>query len=233
MINNCNICVVDTESTGLSIKTDEIVQIACIMIDPRSLTIVPNSEFNSLLRPVDIMSGTPSEIEAKWQRARGAFNINKLRREDLEKAPLPEHVFKAFAAHVTRYNSGGTGPTARPIASGHNILNFDLPFMQKYFEKYKLIGADGSQKLFNSRVFLDTLHLCFLWFENMSEPEKLNMDLLRDYFGISKKDSHTAIGDVLVGAELLIRFMKVHRRYAPKVGFKNSFKQTISEPSAQ
>jgi DNA polymerase III epsilon subunit-like protein len=225
VINNCNICCLDTETTGVDTRVDEVVQIGCVMVDPRSLTIIPNSEFNSLLRPVDIMSGTPSEIEVKWQRARGAFAINKLKRADLEKAPLPEHVFKAFAAHVARYNSGGTGPTARPIASGHNILSFDLPLIQRYCDKYKLLGADGKPKIFNSRTVLDTLHICFLWFENMSEPERLSMDLLREYFGISKDGAHTAIGDVKISAELLIRFMKVHRRYAPKVGFKGSFNQ--------
>jgi len=224
MINNCNICVFDTETTGVDTRVDEVVQLACVMIEPRSLKIIPDSEFNSLLRPVDIMSGTKAEVEAKWQRARGAFNVNNLRREELEKAPLPEHVWKAFASHVARYNSGGTGPTSRPIPSGHNILNFDLPLVQRYCEKYKLVGADGKAKLFNPRTALDTLHICFLWFENMAEPERLSMDLLRDYFGIDKNGGHEAVNDCKVAAELIIRFLKVHRRYALKVGFKGSFR---------
>jgi len=229
MINNNNICVFDLETLGTDIKVDEVTQIACVMIDPRTLKVIPNSQFSSLIRPIDTMSGTPSQIEQKWFKARSAMNITGQKRDELEKAPLPEHVWKAFAAHVKRYNSGGTGPTARPIPSGHNIINFDLPLVERYCKKYKMVGEDGRPKIFNPRTTLDTLHICFMWFENMVEPERLSMDILRDYFGISKQGSHEAQNDVSVAAELIIRFLKVYRRYAPKVGFKGSFKSELAE----
>ena len=51
-----------------------------------------------------------------------------------------------------------------------------------------------------------------------------SMDSLRDYFGISKDGAHDAIKDVKDTAEIMIRFMKLHRNLASKIKFKNSFK---------
>jgi DNA polymerase III epsilon subunit-like protein len=50
------------------------------------------------------------------------------------------------------------------------------------------------------------------------------MDNLRDYLGISKEGAHDALKDVKDCAEVLIRFMKLHRNLADKVKFKDSFK---------
>jgi DNA polymerase III epsilon subunit-like protein len=50
------------------------------------------------------------------------------------------------------------------------------------------------------------------------------MDNLREYFGIDKDGAHDAIKDVKDTADIMIRFMKLHRNVASKVKFKNSFK---------
>lgn len=226
MINSNYIIVFDFETSGLSPEDDEPVQIASVTIDPHNLEIIPESEFNSLMKPVKILSGSESEIKAKWNKSWKAWETNKKTRKQLEKAPLPEHVWGAFAKHVKKYNQPGWA--GKPIPAGQNIQGFDLLWVDTLCRRYsnlKLVDKNGRQNIFNTRTVLDTLNLCFLWFENLSEPENLSMDTLRPFFGISEEGSHDALKDCKDCAQLLISFLKIHRYYAPKVKFKHAFLQ--------
>jgi len=49
------------------------------------------------------------------------------------------------------------------------------------------------------------------------------MDSMRDLFGISKENAHDALQDVKDTANLMIGFMKLHRRIAPKIKFEQAF----------
>lgn len=223
MINNNTICVFDFETSGLHPEKDDLVQIAAIMIDPRGLEFIPGSEFNSLVRPVGLMEGDDEEIiDARWAASARAFEVNGKKREDLEKAALPEHVWKEFVNHVAKYNKAGARNDAwsRPIACGHNIQGFDLNWVDVYSMRYGTLDAYGKPKLFNPRTILDTINLCFYWFENSQEPDNFKMDTLRDFVGLKPGERHDALGDCKATGELLIRFMKIHRHYSPKVKFK-------------
>ena len=46
---------------------------------------------------------------------------------------------------------------------------------------------------------------------------------MRDLFGISKENAHDALQDVKDTANLMIGFMKLHRRVAKKVTFEKAF----------
>src|SRR3982751_2604479 len=100
MISSNYICCWDLETSGLSWENDESVQVACIMIDPYKLEVIKGSEFNSLMKPVNIFTGTDDEINEKWDRSKKAWDTNKKTKEQLKDAPLPEHVWKAFANHL-------------------------------------------------------------------------------------------------------------------------------------
>lgn len=227
MISNNTIIVFDFETSGFSEINDEPVQIAAVALDPRTLEIIPESEFNSLMKPVNILSGTEAEIRTKWNKCSGAWDINKKTRKELESAPLPEHVWKAFVDHVKKYNVAGYG--GKPIPSGHNIQGFDLLWVDALCQRYKVaVDKSGRQTFLNTRTVLDTLNLAFLWFESNPEPENLKMDTLRKWFGINEV-GHDALVDVKTSAMILQSFMKLHRNYAPKVKFKNAF---APKPSA-
>lgn len=217
------ICVWDTETNSTDTANGEVVQIAALMIDPHTLEIVPDSEFNSFVKPVNILSGTEAEKQEKWNKCSGAWNVNKITREQLEKAPLPEHVWKAFAKYVKGYNKAGWN--GKPIASGHNIQGFDMIFLQRACQEYGLADKQGKQQVFNNRVILDTLNICFLWFDHNPNysSDSLSMDNLRQYFGINEEGSHDALVDTKTSADILIRFLKLHRHYGPRVKFKGSF----------
>ena len=51
MANNQKICVFDLETDGSNPDSCSPVQIAAVIIDPRKLEIIPDSEFNINLMP--------------------------------------------------------------------------------------------------------------------------------------------------------------------------------------
>jgi DNA polymerase III alpha subunit (gram-positive type) len=221
-MNNTNyICVYDLETSGLSELTDEVVQIACIMIDPHSLEFVEHSEFNTMVKPINVLSGSESEIQEKWNKSWKAWEVNKKTRKELEEAPLPEHAWKAFVNHVKKYSGGATG---KPISAGQNIQGFDSLWLDAAARKYKFADKSGRQNIFNTRIVLDTQVLSLLWYDHVPDtPESLSFDVIRPWLGVSNAEYHDAFMDVKFTGEYLIKFLKLHRHFAPKVKFKGSF----------
>ena len=62
-------------------------------------------------------------------------------------------------------------------------------------------------------------------FPNKPLKDKLeeSMDSMRDLFGMSKENAHDALQDVKDTANLMIGFMKLYRRVAPKIKFEKAF----------
>jgi DNA polymerase III epsilon subunit-like protein len=71
---------------------------------------------------------------------------------------------------------------------------------------------------------LDLRDVLWFWFENVPEVKSLSMDAMREYFGMETKGSHQADKDAEDVAKLLIKFLKLHRHYGPKIKFKGAFK---------
>ena len=67
------------------------------------------------------------------------------------------------------------------------------------------------------------MNLMFYWFESNQDLKSYTLDSVRDYFGISKTGAHDALKDVKDTAELIVRFMKLHRNLGQKIKFKDSF----------
>ena len=49
------------------------------------------------------------------------------------------------------------------------------------------------------------------------------MDSMRDLLGMDKTNAHDALQDVKDTANLLIAFMKMHRKFAPNVNFEKAY----------
>jgi DNA polymerase III epsilon subunit-like protein len=72
---------------------------------------------------------------------------------------------------------------------------------------------------------LDLQDVLWFWFENNPEIKSLGMDAMREYFGIPTEGSHQADKDSKDVAILLMKFLKLHRNYAPDVNFKGACKR--------
>lgn len=210
-MNFNQIIVFDMETGSTNPETCEVLQIAATVIDPRTLEIKSQHEFNSLIKP-----NNWANVEAK------ALEVNKLKKEDLEAAPCLPVVWRKFVEYVEKFNHNKSFYTA-PIAAGANIKNFDCPIVERLSKTFGNVDKEGKSSLFNKRDRIDLLDICFLWFENHKEPENYKMDTLRDYLGLSKEGAHNALQDVRDTAKIISRFMRFHRNISKPSKFKGAF----------
>ena len=220
-MNYKDIIVFDFETGSRNPHKTQPVQIAAVAIHGRKLTIQPGGYFESLIRPelddekAIEMGVDPIEDEA--------LAVNGKTREELAKAPSAKTVWKKFANFVNKYNWKKT-PYFAPIPAGYNIIGFDLPIGQRLCEQHGPVDKKtGKQTLFNKIHKIDMLDTVWMWMENNPDIKSLSMDSMRDLLGMSKENAHDAMQDVKDTANLMIAFMKLHRRIAPKVKFEKAF----------
>lgn len=204
------------------------VQLAAIMVDPIKLEIIKDSEFNINLKPekLDLNVDNPytdSDILDWHSKVRGSTPDAIL--EDWKTYPAQEKSWKMFINYLDKYHSRSSKKNifSAPVAAGYNIFRFDLKITERLSKKYHNVTNEGTSSLFYPRDTIDVMNLVFYWFEGSKEIKNLTMDTLREYLGISKENSHDALKDVKDTAEILIRFLKLHRKLFDKVKFRNSF----------
>ena len=218
-MNKNNIICFDFETGGLDIKTLHPIQVAALAINPRTLVIEPGSEFVSMMRPTG-----PKEVWAN-QLDKKALEINKKTIEEIDAAPDVEQVWKNFVQHIHKY-----ALTKKiydmPVACGMNIINFDIPIAERLCRQYNVAYHKEKDEvvLFHPRDKIDLLNIINLFFENSNDLPNFKMDTLRDYFGISRENSHDALVDVRQTAQIVIRFMLFCRNIAAKSKFAGAFK---------
>ena len=216
MLNMNNLCIFDWETCNLNKDISSPIQIAAVMLHPRTLEEIEGSRFESLMRPID-----PTKIEDK------ALEVNKKTREQIMAATEQKIVWKMFVDYLNTYNYKKSSFTA-PIACGHNIFNFDLPIYRAMAVEYKNVDKRGEPNLFNPIYAIDTMQMCFTWFESLKNPEKLNLSAICTYLGMDPEEiagAHDAMNDVLLTAAILRRFMQFGRNIAKTTKFKNAFKK--------
>lgn len=229
-MNYNKICVFDFETDGVNPEQCSPVQIAAVMVDPLSLEIIPNSEFNCNFKP-EAMENDPkyeykTDILDFHAKAKGCSKDEVY--AEWQNYPKQEIAWKMFVDYLEKYHSRNNKKKSQfsaPIAAGYNIYRFDLPIIQRLSRKYKNVNKEGNSNIFYPRDVADMINLVFYWFSHNNELKSYTLDSLRDYMGISKEGAHDAIKDVKDTAEILIRFMKLHRNLSEKIKFKGSFSE--------
>lgn len=221
MANYRDIIVFDFETGGANPHTCQPTQIAAIAIHARKLEMQPGGVFNSEMRPiVDDEKAVAAGVAPLEEKA---LEITRKNRQDLAKAPPPKIVWNKFAEFCNQYNFKNNSFTA-PIAAGYNINGYDMPIVQRMCEQYGPVDAkNGKQKIFNPIFKIDLMDHIYCWFENNQDVKSYNMDYLRDYFGLSKDNSHDALQDVKDTANLLIKFLRMQRNLLKKIKFEKTF----------
>lgn len=204
------------------------VQLAAIMVDPIKLEIIKDSEFNINLKPEKLDGSvenpyTDSDILDWHSKVRGTTPDSIL--SEWKTYPAQNKSWDMFIQYLDKYHSRASKKNmfSAPIAAGYNIFRFDLKIVERLSKKYYNVNSEGTSTLFYPRDTIDVMNLVFYWFEGSKEIKNLTMDSLRDYFGISSHNSHDALKDVKDTAEILMRFLKLHRKLFAKIKFKDSF----------
>jgi DNA polymerase III epsilon subunit-like protein len=227
MINYNKICVFDFETDGSNPKECSPVQIAALIIDPIKLEIVPNSEFNIFFKPETLAANENYEYTTDildfHAKVKGCSKDDVL--AQWKNYPSQEQSWKMFINYLDMHHSRSSKKSqfSAPIAAGYNINRFDLNIIERLSIKYGNLNKENRTDIFYPRDVIDVMNLIFYWFEHNNDLKSYTLDSLRDYFGISKDGAHDALKDVQDCAEILIRFMKLHRNLGSKIKFKNSF----------
>lgn len=228
MANFQKICVFDLETDGSNPDLCSPVQIAAVMIDPKRLEIIDDSEFNITLKPL-ILDEKPeytyedSDVLDFHAKVRGCAKDKIL--SDWQNYQKQEHGWKMFVSYLEMYHTRSDKKSCftAPIAAGYNINRFDLRIIDRLSVKYKTVNKEGKNNLFYPRDVLDLMNLVFYWFEGNNELKNYTLDHVREYFSIDKTGAHDALKDVKDTAQLLIRFMRLFRNLSNKIKFKGSF----------
>lgn len=227
-MNHNTIIFLDFETGSRNAYKTQPIQLAAVAIHSRRLEIIEGSEFNSLMRPYPDEECDKLGLDCIED---GALKVNGKTREEIEIAPSPKAVWGKFVDYVNSFNYKKSIWTA-PICAGFNNNGFDDIIINRLcgYEPYKFGPFDNTfckQGLFHPINNIDLMKIVFNWFENNQELRSMSMDNLRDYLGMSKENAHDALQDVKDGANVLIKFMKLHRTFSEKVRFKNAFGQKV------
>jgi DNA polymerase III epsilon subunit-like protein len=227
MINYNKICVFDLETDGSDPRVCSPVQIAAVMIDPIKLELIKDSEFNINIKP-EVM-----EKDDKYEYTTDILDFHaRVKGSSKEKVyaewqtyPKQEHSWKMFTSYLEQYHTRSSKKSqfSAPIAAGYNINRFDLPIIGRLSEKFGNVNKEGRTDIFYPRDVVDIMNMIFYWFENSNDLKNYTLDALRDYFGISKEGAHDALKDVKDSADILIRFLRLHRNLSKKIKFQGSF----------
>lgn len=221
------ICVFDLETDGSDPLVCSPVQIAAVMIDPIKLEIIENSTFNIMLKPEKLEENPDhqydSDILSFHAKVRGCDHSTIL---DSWKSSIGQkQAWNMFVSYLDKYHSRATKKSqfSAPIASGYNIHRFDLKIVNRLSIKYGNVNKEQQTDIFQPRDVLDIMNLAYYWFKNVEDIQSLALDNIRDYLGINKDNAHDALKDVTDCANILIRFLRLHKNLANKIKFKDSF----------
>jgi len=92
-----------------------------------------------------------------------------------------------------------------------------LVIANRLAEKYK------TKSPFSKVTKIDMMDILFMWFENLDEPSSMKLDAFRKFLGMNAAQAHEALSDTIDEAELLVKFMKFHRRQSTVGKFKGAF----------
>lgn len=216
-INRNLIMHYDFETNNSNPYNCQPIEIAAVMIDPRNLEIIPNSMFYSLIKPV---SDDICESMGLAKTSQEALDVNKKTLKQLESAPELKSVWISFCEYVSGYNPSGKSWNG-PILSGYNNQGFDDIILNRIAEQYGQFDKERRIcSLFHPIHNIDLMRLLFPWFESNAELDKFKMDSLREFFGISMENAHSADTDVLHQASILIQLLKLTRKYSKITNWK-------------
>jgi DNA polymerase III epsilon subunit-like protein len=217
--------VYDYETGSRNKHNTQLTQIASIVIEPRKLVLVENSLFSSEVKPI---LDDAAAIEAGLAPIdEEALRITHKTRENLAKAPELKQVWESWMESIAKYRTNRGGAWGSPIPCGFNINKFDNFITDRYAEQFGQWDKTWeTNTVFHPLVSYDLLVEFWKVAENIkiNNNHSISLDAIRDWLGMTKEGAHDAKNDVIDCAELVIRFLRMHRKM--NVGFECTKCQT-------
>lgn len=235
MIRN-NIVFRDYETGSRNRYKCQPIQIAAVVIDIKRLEIINDSVFTSTMKPVfDAEECERLGIDPIEQEA---LNINGHTVEELEEAPPLKTVWEQYLEYLKNYNIKGRDGDRwnAPAIGGYNNCKFDDFIDMRLCELYgPKLDEYGDMTMYHPFYNFDTQHLVQNFFHGVkvNKTDAISMDAMREYLGYKKENAHDAVVDVMQGADMLIRFLRLIKNLLggkldlPK-GKKIKFKDSVA-----
>lgn len=204
----------DFETGSKDSSNNQLTQISSIMIDPRKLKIIENSLFDSEVRP--ILDDEAAIAAGYGPVEQDALDITHKTREKLALAAEPKQVWNAWIEHTKKYYIQRGGSWGAPIRCGFNIVNFDNKIVDRFSKLYgQWDNKWNCQDAFHPLISFDLLQEFWKITENqkINSRHSISLDSIREWLGMSKDGAHDAKNDILDCAELVVRMLKLSRKF--------------------
>lgn len=219
MINKNYYCILDFETMGKDPYTCDAIQLGAVIVDPRKLEIVEDSEFSCWIKPEKFAEDPVAY--AKEHQDNMQFHCNNFDESEeafaqrLENALDEKSAWKSFVEYTKSWYVPGKSKSVKynaPILVGYNIYNFDSIILNRLARKYKNVNKNGEQNVFHPQFSIDLLNTVFMWNENLTMLNNYKLDTIRKVVGINAEGyAHEAVKDCKDEATLLIKFLNLSR----------------------
>jgi len=228
---NYYICY-DFETDGLpdSNGFDNVnaIQLSSTIIDPLTLDIVPDSEFNCYIKPDEADSDGYYERHKStidWHCRNKEINIDEMLK--IVNEGVPEKIaWSNFVEYLSKYHAKGKRKDkwTAPIPTGENNIAFDNEIIKKYCKKYGNLDARGDVKIMCMNKTIDMKQIYLLFFQHLDNPpNSLSADNVYDWLGIDTSARHDSLVDIRQLSQVFIRFAKYFSKVASGSNFQGSF----------
>jgi DNA polymerase III epsilon subunit-like protein len=224
-MNTNNYIFFDFETGSLGANVTQPTQIAAVAVNGRTLEFTKNDIFSSEIQP--ILDDEKAEALGLHPVEDKALELTHKTREALAEAPTIDVVWPKFVEFVKRYKDGNS-QWGNPIAAGFNIVNFDLPIVNRICgrEPWNLGPWDKKwevNSLFHPRDVFDLQKFMGAIYENIPGVKSQSFDTYRSIYGFESTGmEHDARVDVIQGAALMVRKLQWMRKFCSRKKFENT-----------
>lgn len=194
-----DIVVWDIETGGFKKEENGLAEIALIVID--SETLEEKDRYETVIAPYELPSGQMSTYTS------GALNVNGLTLKQIEGGKPAKQVAKELKAFCAKHKKTMRGGAGRLIPAGHNLVGFDIPWLEYFLDLFKVKYSD----LFNPLV-MDTIMWTRLKWVKDGSIANHKLGTACEMAGVQLVDAHRAMNDVEGNAELVRSFLRSLRQ---------------------